>query len=62
MAKWVDTIRSIFKGHAIAGGENANRVWDILEPKRYNQSFLDIFPINLLIGNLLLKFLSGQMK
>ena len=38
MAKWVDIIRLIFKEHAIANGENADTVWKVLEPKRYNLS------------------------
>ena len=40
MAEWVDMVRSIFKEHAIAGGEYTNIVWNVLEPKRYNDCFL----------------------
>ena len=62
MAEWVDKVRLVFKEHAVAGGENANKIWDMLESRRYSQFVLIRSLTYLLIGNSYLKFLIGQIN
>ena len=50
IANWFDGVCSIFKEHAMPDGENAKKIWDILEPRRYYEQLTLKYLSNLFVG------------
>ena len=51
MANWFDKVRSTFQEHAWPDGENAKKIWDILERKRYYALLPVGYLSNILVGD-----------